>query len=30
MGDPKEQVEQVGGYEVPVNPMDELDCDSCQ
>jgi hypothetical protein len=30
MGDPKEQVEQVGGYEVPVNPMDEFDCDSCQ
>jgi len=30
MGDPKEQVEQAGGYDVPVNPMDELDCDSCQ
>ena len=20
----------VGGYEVPVDPMDELGCDSCQ
>lgn len=30
MGDPEEQVEQVDGYTVPVNPMDELNCDSCQ
>jgi hypothetical protein len=21
---------QVGEYEVPVDPMDELECDSCQ
>ncbi|AYG05561.1 ribonucleotide-diphosphate reductase subunit beta (plasmid) [Gryllotalpicola protaetiae] len=20
----------VGGYEVPIDPMDELNCDSCQ
>ena len=30
MSDSKEKVGQVGGYEVPVDPMDELDCDSCQ
>ena len=24
------QTTQVGEYEVPVNPMDELECDSCQ
>jgi hypothetical protein len=30
MSDPREQVEQVGGYDLPVNPMDDLDCDSCQ
>ena len=23
-------VEQVGGYDVPVDPMDDLECDSCQ
>jgi hypothetical protein len=23
-------VDQVGGYEVPVDPMDDLQCDSCQ
>jgi hypothetical protein len=23
-------VEQVGEYEVPVDPMDELQCESCQ
>lgn len=22
--------DQVGGYEVPVDPMDLLQCDSCQ
>lgn len=22
--------ETVGGYEIPVDPMDELQCDSCQ
>jgi hypothetical protein len=30
MSDPKEHLERVGGYEVPVNPMDDLECDSCQ
>lgn len=30
MSDPKETVEQVDGYQVPVNPMDDLECDSCQ
>jgi hypothetical protein len=23
-------VDQVGEYEVPVDPMDELQCESCQ
>jgi len=23
-------VEQIDGYEVPIDPMDELGCDSCQ
>jgi hypothetical protein len=23
-------VEKLGGYEVPVDPMDLLQCDSCQ
>lgn len=23
-------VEHVGGYEIPVDPMDALQCDSCQ
>ena len=23
-------VEQVGEYEVPVDPMDDLQCESCQ
>jgi hypothetical protein len=26
----RESVDQVGEYEVPVDPMDELQCDSCQ
>ena len=26
----KETLEQVGGYVVPVDPMDDLECDSCQ
>ena len=26
----RENVEQVGEYEVPVDPMDELQCDGCQ
>ncbi len=26
----RESVEQVGGYEVPVDPMDDLQCESCQ
>jgi hypothetical protein len=21
---------QIGGYNVPINPMDEFNCDSCQ
>ncbi|WP_295125055.1 ribonucleotide-diphosphate reductase subunit beta [uncultured Leifsonia sp.] len=25
-----EQIENVGGYVVPVDPMDEMGCDSCQ
>lgn len=24
------QFENVGGYSVPVDPMDEMECDSCQ
>lgn len=24
------QIENVGGYAVPVDPMDEMECDSCQ
>ena len=30
MSDPKNTLEQVGGYEVPVDPMADLECDSCQ
>jgi hypothetical protein len=26
----RESVEQVGRYEVPVDPMDDLQCDGCQ
>jgi hypothetical protein len=26
----RESVEQVGEYEVPVDPMDILQCESCQ
>ncbi len=26
----RESVEQVGEYQVPVDPMDDLYCDSCQ
>jgi len=26
----RESVEQVGEYDVPVDPMDDLQCDSCQ
>lgn len=26
----RENVEQVGEYEVPVDPMDLLQCDGCQ
>ena len=26
----RESVDQVGGYSVPVDPMDELQCESCQ
>lgn len=25
-----ETVNTVGGYEIPVDPMDELQCESCQ
>ena len=27
---PAEDEAEVGGYLVPVDPMDELGCDSCQ
>jgi len=30
MSDPTGNLEQVDGYEVPVDPMDDLECDSCQ
>ena len=30
MSDPTGKLEQVDGYEVPVDPMDDLKCDSCQ
>jgi hypothetical protein len=30
MSDPKGQVEQVDGYDVPVDPMDDVECDCCQ
>ena len=26
----RESVKQVGEYEVPVDPMDDLQCDGCQ
>ncbi|MGE3449611.1 MAG: ribonucleotide-diphosphate reductase subunit beta [Microbacteriaceae bacterium] len=26
----RENVDQVGGYSVPVDPMDDLQCESCQ
>ena len=26
----RESVERVGEYEVPVDPMDDLQCESCQ
>ncbi len=26
----RESIEQVGGYDVPVDPMDDLQCESCQ
>jgi hypothetical protein len=29
MGD-AEEVELVGGYEAPVDPMDDMQCESCQ
>jgi hypothetical protein len=28
--DKKATTETVGEYEVPVDPMDELECESCQ
>jgi hypothetical protein len=28
--DPKTDVDQVGGYQVPVDPMDDVQCESCQ
>lgn len=28
--EPGATVEQVGDYAVPVDPMDDLGCDSCQ
>jgi len=30
MAYPGDEHEVVGGYEVPVDPMDLLQCDSCQ
>jgi hypothetical protein len=30
MGDPEEQIKQVGGYEVPVELMNHLKCVGCQ
>ena len=26
----RESVEQVGEYQVPVDPMDDMQCESCQ
>jgi hypothetical protein len=26
----RENVDTVGGYSVPVDPMDDLQCESCQ
>ena len=26
----RESVDQVGEYQVPVDPMDDLQCDGCQ
>lgn len=28
--DKTSETDQVGGYQVPVDPMDLLQCDSCQ
>jgi hypothetical protein len=28
--DPMNDVDTVGGYSVPVDPMDDLQCESCQ
>lgn len=25
-----DKLEQIGEYQVPIDPMDDLDCDSCQ
>ena len=30
MSDPFDSIDQVDGVAVPVNPMDMLQCDSCQ
>jgi len=30
MTGPEEQTTTVDGYLVPVDPMDDLECDSCQ
>ncbi|CAN5494690.1 hypothetical protein BH09ACT4_BH09ACT4_24240 [soil metagenome] len=29
-GDTMNDVDSVGGYSVPVDPMDDLQCESCQ
>jgi hypothetical protein len=29
-GGPMNDVDTVGGYSVPVDPMDDLQCESCQ
>lgn len=30
MSNPFDQIDQVDGFQVPVDPMDLLQCDSCQ
>ena len=30
MSEEKETLEQINGYQVPVDPNDTTDCDSCQ
>lgn len=30
MSDPFDTIDQVDGFQIPVDPMDLLQCDSCQ